>query len=138
MFLQASVILSTGGVCLSACWDATPWSGHPQEQTSPEQTSPLEQTPLLGADPPSRHPPRADPPREADSGIRYTSGRYASYWNAFLFEYVSPLVQILSFSCSYQQQFCIHAPPPYIIHTQPFGSWHPLLGNLWLRSLYSS
>ena len=42
---------------------------------------------------PGRHPPglgRAPPgpgrpPREADSSIRSTSGRYASYWNAFLF-----------------------------------------------------
>ena len=41
----------------------------PQEQTPREQTSPWEQT----------------PPREADSSIRSTSGRYASYWNAFLF-----------------------------------------------------
>ena len=35
------------------------------------------------ADPPPRD--QADtPPREADSSIRSTSGRYASYWNAFL------------------------------------------------------
>ena len=51
--------------------------------------------------PPSRNPPRADPPGpgrpprsrqtpphstppEADCSIRSTSGRYASYWNAFL------------------------------------------------------
>ena len=59
MFLQVSVILLTGG-CLPQC--------------------------MLGY-----HPPRADPspreqnPREADSGIRSMSGRYASYWNAFLF-----------------------------------------------------
>ena len=47
-----------GGVCLSACWDTIP----------------------LEADPPG-----ADtPPREADCGIRSMSGRYASYWNAFL------------------------------------------------------
>ena len=31
--------------------------------------------------PPEQTPP---PPREADSSIRSTSGRYASYWNAFL------------------------------------------------------
>ena len=43
--------------------------------------------------------PRADnpqeqtPPREADSGIRSTSGRYASYWNAFLF-YESLLIKL--------------------------------------------
>ena len=35
----------------------------------------------------SPHPPgtRHTPPRQADSSIRSTSGRYASYWNAFLF-----------------------------------------------------
>ena len=52
-----------GGVCLSACWDTTP-----------------------PADPPDTRPPhrsRHSPP-EADSSIRSTSGRYASYWNAFL------------------------------------------------------
>ena len=64
MFLLVSVILSTGGVCLSACWD-----------TPPEHT-PREQTPSR-----SRHPPGADTP----PGIRSMSGRYASYWNAFLF-----------------------------------------------------
>ena len=39
MFLQASVILSTGGegVCLSACWDTPPQTTPPQEQT-PTQT----------------------------------------------------------------------------------------------------
>ena len=30
------------------------------------------------------HPPDGGPPREADSSIRSTSDRYASYWNAFL------------------------------------------------------
>ena len=62
MFLLVSVILSTGegGVCLSACWDTTP---------------PAKETPL----------PRRPPHREADSGIRSMSGRYASYWNAFLY-----------------------------------------------------
>ena len=30
-------------------------------------------------------PDQADTPREADSRIRSTSGRYASYWNAFFF-----------------------------------------------------
>ena len=44
------------------------------------------------ADPPpgSRHPPGAGTPREADlpPGIQSMSGRYASYWNAFLCVYV--------------------------------------------------
>ena len=45
-----------------------PWIRHP---TRTRQTPPL--------------PGPGRPPREADSSIRSTSGRYASYWNAFLF-----------------------------------------------------
>ena len=36
------------------------------------------------AHPPGGTPPGSTPPRDADSGIRSMSGRYASYWNAFL------------------------------------------------------
>ena len=52
MFLQAFVILSTGGgmVCLSACWDTTPL-----EQTPPEQIPPGADTPWADT-PQSRHP----------------------------------------------------------------------------------
>ena len=54
-----------GGIYLSA-WDAPPGKHppgrHPQD--------------------PGRHTPRADTPPPADG---YCSGRYASYWNAFLF-----------------------------------------------------
>ena len=72
MFLLVSVILLTGGGCLPQCM----LGYHP-----------------LGADPPgsrhplgSRHPPgsRPPPPQEADSSIWSMSGRYTSYWNAFL------------------------------------------------------
>ena len=57
MFLQASMILSKGGVYLSACWDTPP------EQTHREQTPP-------GADPPgSRHSPGADTPPGADTSL---------------------------------------------------------------------
>ena len=97
MFLLVSVILLTWGVCLSACWEQTP----PWKQTPPQKQTPREQTPPrsrhpLGADTPprSRHPSgsrhthpslEADtPPPGAGSGIRSMSGRYASYWNAFL------------------------------------------------------
>ena len=69
----------------------TPQTRHPLEQTPPlDQTHPLDQTapwPL----PPEQTPPGPDPPGantpppEADSGLRSMSGRYASYWNAFLF-----------------------------------------------------
>ena len=69
MFLQASVILLTGGRGYTPRAD-TPWSRHPPgaDITLPEQT-PLEQTPPpradtpLGADtPPGADPPGADPP----------------------------------------------------------------------------
>ena len=62
---------------------------HPPDQTPPRSDTP----PGPGRHPPRsdttpwiRHPPRPGrpPPREADSSIRSTSGRYASYWNAFL------------------------------------------------------
>ena len=92
-------------------WEQTPpRADTPLEQTPPradtpqEQTPPRADTPSWEQTPPgSRHPPRADPPwsrapreqtspgsrqpphLEADSGIQSTSGRYTSYWNAFLF-----------------------------------------------------
>ena len=72
-----------GAVCLSACWDTTPWSRHPlpradtpQSRHPPRADSPLEQTPPGDQTPPSPG---------AHSGIWSMSGRYASYWNAFLF-----------------------------------------------------
>ena len=99
-----SVCLSTGGrgVCLSACWDippppeqthpgaeppeqTPPWSRHPPQSRHPSgaDTPPEQTPPPPGADTPIPHGSRL--PREADSSIRSTSGRYASYWNAFLF-----------------------------------------------------
>ena len=65
-----------GGVCLTACWDATP----------PEQTPPS----ILGADthPWSRHPL----PRRACWEIRSMHGRYASYWNAILLNILIPVI----------------------------------------------
>ena len=56
-YVFTGVCLSTGGVCPIACWDTiTP--------PSPEADS---------------------PPCAVHAGIRSTSGRYASHWNAFLF-----------------------------------------------------
>ena len=85
------------GVCLSACWDTPPRSRHPPGAETPPGSRPPGSRHPPGADTPrSRHPPRADtPPRadppgadtpsEANCSIRSMSGRYASYWNAFLF-----------------------------------------------------
>ena len=70
---------------------------HAGMPTPPDQAPTLDQAlPLEQAPPESRHPPGADPPGadippdqvpplEADCSNRLTSGRYASYWNAFLF-----------------------------------------------------
>ena len=69
MFLQVCVCPQGGeGVCLSACWDAIP---------PPDGE--------LWRTPPDGEPPPGMENREADSSIRSTSGRYASYWNSFLF-----------------------------------------------------
>ena len=82
-----SVCLSTGGEYLPQCMlgytppgadlppEQTPWEQTPRQQTPPGADTPQEQTP----------PWEQTPPREADSSIRSTSGRYASYWNAFLY-----------------------------------------------------
>ena len=62
MFSQVSVILLTGGVCLSACWDT-----HPPEQTPPgadkprTDTPPRADTPLEQTPPESRHSPKQTP-----------------------------------------------------------------------------
>ena len=102
MFLQVSVIHSVHrGVCLSACWDTTPRTRQTPprtRQTSPDQADPprpgrppspdqADHPPGPGRPPRTRQTPqtRQTPPPEADSSIRSTSGRYASYWNAFLF-----------------------------------------------------
>ena len=84
-------------------WEQTPPGRHPLRSRHPpgadtpwEQTSPWEQTP-----PGSRHPPRQTPPGRHLPGSRHppgqtplaqctlgdTGGRYASYWNAYLFSY---------------------------------------------------
>ena len=39
---------------------------------------------------PGRHPPGQTPPCAVHAGIRSTSGRYASYWNAILLTRFSP------------------------------------------------
>ena len=82
----------------------------PREQTPPRSKQSWEHTPPGADTPQSRHPPRADiPPEKTPPGsrhppgedtpllgadiplhsgcweIRATSGRYASYWNAYLF-----------------------------------------------------
>ena len=99
-----------GGGCLPQCMlGYTPPGTRPPQtrQADPPGTRPpptrqadpprpgRHHHPPRGADPPKQTPPweqtsprtrQTPPPREADCSIRSTSGRYASYWNAFLFK----------------------------------------------------
>ena len=67
MFLLVSVILSTGGLpqCMLGYHHTPPGGRHPPDTTPQEGSTP--------------------PGKEAPPGIRSMSGRYASYWNTFLF-----------------------------------------------------
>ena len=65
--------------------EAPPEGGTPQRRP-PEGDPPRRRPPKKEAPPRRRHPPKRETPlKEADSGIRSMSGRYTSYWNAFLF-----------------------------------------------------
>ena len=74
MFLQVCVILFTGGVCLSACWDAPP-EQRPPWSRPPRSRHPRGADTPLGADTPpgSRQPLGADPPHPpgAEHATRY-------------------------------------------------------------------
>ena len=59
--LHLSVILSTGGVCPSACWD-TPWADTPLTDTTPQAD-----TPHTWADTPWQTPP---PPGQTPASAR--------------------------------------------------------------------
>ena len=87
MFLHLSVILSTGWVSAIPSGQTPPWAHPPGTHT-------------LGTHSPGKQPPAQcmlgytttlpsacwdTPPCPVHAGIRSTSGRYASYWNAFLF-----------------------------------------------------
>ena len=77
MFLQVCVCPQGGG-CLPQDQADTPAGPGRHPPPGPGRHPPWDQTETPPG--PGRHPP----PREADSSIRSTSGRYASYWNAFL------------------------------------------------------
>ena len=103
MFLHVSVILLTGGVSRETppgTKENPPGTRHtppdqgepPRDQAhppGPRRTPPGPGTPPRPrrTPPGPRHPPpdQGEPPREEHCSIRSMSGRYASYWNAFLF-----------------------------------------------------
>ena len=76
--MHLSVILFTGG---------STWAGTPPEQVHPRVGTPLgRNTPPRTGTPPPPLLGRYNPPPSVHAGIRSTSGRYASYWNAFLLD----------------------------------------------------
>ena len=88
MFLQVCVCPQGGGClpqCMLGCHTPHPPDGEPPSPRDGEPPQ-MENPPRMENLPQWRTPPRwRPPPREADSSIRSTSGRYASYWNAFLY-----------------------------------------------------
>ena len=97
MFLQVSVILLTGG---SPAGRTPP--PHPPRRP-PSRESPLTRRPPLAGRPPARRTPQqGEPTRQGDPppAIRSMSGRYASYWNAFLGLFLYKKAPLLLFSSS--------------------------------------
>ena len=73
-FLPAATKLGQGNIFRNVCQEFCPLGGRVSASVHTGiHPPPWEQT------------PREQTPREADCSIRSTSGRYASYWNAFLF-----------------------------------------------------
>ena len=97
-YVFTGICLSTGGVCLSACWDTHPLRvDTPPEQTPPEQTQPLEQNPQSRHTPWSRHTPRADPrsrhPLRADICLSTGDVCLSAWWDIRPPEQTHPLEQ---------------------------------------------
>ena len=81
MILHLSLILFTGG---------STWAGTPSARYTPRAGAPLRQVHPPVDTPPAGTPGQVHLPRQVHlqalhTGIRSTSGRYASYWNAFLY-----------------------------------------------------
>ena len=85
MFLHVSVILLTGGE------GGSPENPPPRDQGEPPPRDQGEPPPRDQGEPPTpRHQVDPPPRREEHCSIRSMSGRYASYWNAFLFNLRKP------------------------------------------------
>ena len=80
-----SVILSTaGGSLYDVTFCLAAWSHVPSGGVSLTETS-LDRDPLDNDQPPGqRTPPDRAPPPQTETPCTVKSGRYASYWNAFL------------------------------------------------------
>ena len=147
IFLKVSVCPQGRRVSASVhAWMPYPpgWRNHPPRWRTPQMEDPPDgdppprwRNPPNGETPPDGGPPgwrpsprmekppqwRNPPPREADSSIRSTSGRYASYWNAYLYKYtftgplhcISPALKshifillLATFTCSLKVDRRVH------------------------------
>ena len=135
MFLHVSVILFTGGGLRAGRnpprTGRTPRAGrtlgsrHPPGQTPPRADIPLEQT-----------PPEQTPPQEADCSIRPMSGRYASYWNAFLLKMFSFAVfHIITWIRFSKIKFC-HTV--YQLSVTPIGFYFGHSDRVFSQTLYNT
>ena len=94
IFSEACVKNSVHKGGLPQCMLGPPRNRPPRPGTHPQSRHPRTRYPswvrtpsLDQATPGSRHPPGADTPRSSACWeIRSTSGRYASYWNAILWQ----------------------------------------------------
>ena len=127
MFLQVSVILLTGGgVGGWVSQDALQAPPPPQMENPPMENPPGWRTPLDGEPPPDGEPPDGEPPRMENppgwrTPPRSMCGRYASYWNAFLFNRMNiipdeayfniPLNSIVKFCFFFLLEFAYIAVP---------------------------
>ena len=105
--------VNRGGGCLPQCMlgchtppDENPptWKTPPHGETPLRDGTPGMENPPPGGEPSPPAPGMENPPREADSSIRSTSGRYASYWNAFLFILLLSILTL--FGCKIYCNFC--------------------------------
>ena len=106
MFLQVSVC-SQGGRVSASVHAGMPYPpGTWQTPPGTWQTPPPDQ-----ADPPGS----GRPPQEADSSIRSTSGRYASYLNAFLFSYEKTTIIYKNASNCREKSSCHHRSTEFCV-----------------------
>ena len=105
MFLHPSVILFTGGVCLSACWDTHPLRHrHPPGQTPPRaDTSPgrhlgrhLQQTPPWADTPLGQTPPSLPSRRLLQRTVRILLECILVFFNENYLELLTPYAEIIT------------------------------------------
>ena len=97
VFTRVCDSVHRAGVCPIACWDIYP-PGPRQTPPRPRYTPHVTKTP----------PPRDQ--RHTPPGIRLMSGRYASYWNPFLFYFMFVKCRHVSLISLHIRNDALHIP----------------------------